>query len=101
MNWAQVNLTSSKLTLAKFNVDSAQNQLSASIVAAEDQATRGQMQRWLATSTEDLVRRAACQLSQWQDWDTGVKMTIESPTAAGRALWVDPLFRKTGGPAPS
>jgi len=96
MNWAQVNLTSSKLTPAKFDVDSAQNQLSASIVAAEDQVTRGQMQRWLATSAEDLVRRVACQLSQWQDWYTGVKLTIQSPTAAAWAIWFDQTFRKTG-----
>ncbi len=96
MNWAQANLTASKLTPAKFNVDSAQNQLSASIVAAEDQVTRGQMQRWLATSTEDLVRRVACQLSQWQDWYTGVKLTIQSPTAAAWAIWFDQTFRKTG-----
>src|SRR5437870_4835102 len=96
MNWAQVNLTSSKLTPAKFDVDSAQNQLSASIVAAEDQVTRGQMQRWLATSAEDLVCRVACQLSQWQDWYTGVKLTIQSPTAAAWAIWFDQIFRKTG-----
>jgi len=96
MNWAQVNLTSSKLTPAKFDVDSAQNQLSASIIAAEDQVTRGQMQRWLATSAEDLVRRVACQLSQWQDWYIGVKLTIQSPTAAAWAIWFDQTFRKTG-----
>ncbi len=96
MNWSQANLTSSKLVSAKFNVDSAQNQLSAALVAAEQQVQTGQMQRWLATSTEDLVRRVACQLSQWQDWYGGVKLTIQSPTAAAWAIWFDQVFRPTG-----
>jgi von Willebrand factor type A domain len=96
INWSQVNLTSSKLTPAKFNVDSAQNQLSAAIDAAEQQVANGQMQRWLATSAEDLIRRVSCQLSQWQDWYGGVKLTIQSPTAAAWAIWFDQTFRPTG-----
>jgi hypothetical protein len=92
---AQVSLTSSKLTPAKSNVDSAQNQLSAAINAAEQQVRNGQMQRWLATSAEDMIRRVACQISEWQDWYEGVKLTIQSPTAAAWAIWFDQLFRTT------
>lgn len=96
LNWGQANLTASKLKLAKFNVDSSLAQLSAAIDQAEQQAARGAMQRWLATSTEDLIRRVACQLSQWQNWYGGVRFTILSPGAAAWAVWFDETFRSTG-----
>ncbi len=95
INWAQANLTTSKLTPAKFNVDSAVAQLAASIDAAEAQVRSGNMQRWLASSTEDLVRRAACSLSQWQDWYTGIKFMLRTPAAAAWAVWFGSAFRPT------
>src|SRR5437667_411164 len=47
LNWGDTNASAGKLSLAKFNVDSAQSQLSAAVTTTNQQVPLGYMQSWL------------------------------------------------------
>jgi len=96
LNWANANASAGKLALAKFNVDSAQSQLSAAVTATNQQVSAGNMQSWLGKSTIDQIFFVACLLDQWTNWYDGITLTIQSPSAAAWALWFTDAFRSTG-----
>src|SRR3989441_5255928 len=96
LNWSEVNASAGKLSLAKFNVDSAQSQLSAAVTATNQQVTLGNMQAWLGKAVNDQIFFVACLLNQWDNWYNGITLTIQSPSAAAWALWFTDAFRTTG-----
>src|SRR2546426_172503 len=95
LNWSEVNASAGKLSLAKFNVDSAQSQLSAAVTATNQQVTLGNMQAWLGKAVNDQIFFVACLLNQWDNWYNGITLTIQSPSAAAWALRVVDSFRTT------
>ncbi len=96
LNWSDANASAGKLSLAKFNVDSAQSQLSAAVTATNQQVTLGNMQAWLGKAVNDQIFFVACLLNQWDNWYNGITLTIQSPSAAAWALWFTDAFRTTG-----
>src|SRR2546425_818124 len=96
LNWGETNASAGKLSLAKFNVDSAQSQLSAAVTATNQQVTLGNMQSWLGKAVNDQIFFVACLLTQWENWYNGITLTIQSPSAAAWALWFVDAFRTTG-----
>src|SRR6266571_2105806 len=96
LNWGDTNASAGKLSLAKFNVDSAQSQLSSAVTATNQQVTLGNMQSWLGKAVNDQIFFVSCLLSQWENWYNGITLTIQSPNAAAWALWFTDAFRPTG-----
>ncbi|HYR81857.1 MAG TPA: vWA domain-containing protein [Thermoplasmata archaeon] len=96
LQWGDVNASAGKLALAKFNVDSAQSQLSAAVTATNQQVAAGNMQAWLGKSINDQIFFVACLLTQWVNWYAGITLTIQSPSAVAWALWFTDAFRPTG-----
>ena len=96
LQWGDVNMTGGKISLANFNVGSAQSQLSAAITATNNQVALGNMQSWLGKSINDQIIFVSCLLSQWVNWYSGITLTIQSPSAAAWALWFADAFRSTG-----
>jgi len=96
LQWGDVNASAGKLALAKFNVDSAQSQLSAAVTATNQQVAAGNMQAWLGKAVNDQIFFVACLLTQWVNWYDGITLTIQSPSAAAWALWFTDAFRSTG-----
>lgn len=96
LQWANTNSSAGKLAQAKFNVDSAQSQLSAAVTATNQQVAAGNMQSWLGKSTNDQIFFVSCLLSQWENWYQGITFTFQSPSAAAWALWFTDAFRATG-----
>ncbi len=96
LQWGDANASAGKLSLAKFNVDSAQSQLSAAVTATNQQVSLGNMQSWLGKSINDQIFFVDCLLDQWVNWYHGITLTIQSPSAAAWALWFTDAFRSTG-----
>src|SRR5437667_150300 len=96
LQWGAVNASAGKLSLAKFNVDSAQSQLSSAITVTNPQVAAGNMQSWLGKSINDQIFFISCLLTQWVNWYDGITLTIQSPSAAAWALWFKDAFRATG-----
>ena len=96
LQWGAVNASAGKLSLAKFNVDSAQSQLSSAITVTNQQVAAGNMQSWLGKSINDQIFFISCLLTQWVNWYDGITLTIQSPSAAAWALWFKDAFRATG-----
>ncbi len=96
LNWGDTNASAGKLSLAKFNVDSAQSQLSAAVTTTNQQVTLGNMQSWLGKAVNDQIFFVSCLLTQWENWYNGITLTIQSPSAAAWALWFADAFRTTG-----
>jgi len=81
---------------AKFDLDRAQARLSAAIAAADDQADRGAMQRWLAVAITDEVLVAACRLDQWRNWYEGVTLDLRSSVPGAWAIWFNDVLTRVG-----
>ncbi len=96
LQWGDANASAGKLSLAKFNVDSAQSQLSSAITVTNQQVAAGNMQSWLGKSINDQIFFISCLLTQWVNWYDGITLTIQSPSAAAWALWFKDAFRATG-----
>ena len=96
LQWGDANASAGKLSLAKFNVDSAQSQLSSAITVTNQQVAAGNMQSWLEKSINDQIFFISCLLTQWVNWYDGITLTIQSPSAAAWALWFKDAFRATG-----
>src|SRR5216117_436373 len=96
LQWGAVNASAGKLSLAKFNVDSAQSQLSSAITVTNQQVAAGNMQSWLGKSINAQIFFISCLLTQWVNWYDGITLTIQSPSAAAWALWFKDAFRATG-----
>ncbi len=96
LQWGDANASAGKLSLAKFNVDSAQSQLSSAITVTNQQVAAGNMQSWLGKSINDQIFFISCLLTQWVNWYDGITLTIQSPSAAAWALWFTDAFRATG-----
>ena len=95
--WAHANATTGMITNAKFNVDSAQAELSTAVQVTEIMRTQGQIQNWLAKQTEDSIAVSGCKLDQWRNWYDGITIRITSPAAAAWANWLNETFRNVGG----
>lgn len=93
---AVVNMSLGNPTGAKFDIDRAQSQLSAAIGVTDTQYNGGNVQRWLANSIKDQISYEACRLQQFQNWYTGITITINSPAAAAWAQWFNQTFSDAG-----
>src|SRR3989449_5955197 len=87
LQWGDVNASAGKLALAKFNVDSAQSQLSAAVTATNQQVAAGNMQACLAKSINDQIFFGTCLVTQWGSRYRASTFAIQSPSAAALALW--------------
>src|SRR2546428_716282 len=96
LNWGETNASAGKLSLAKFNVDSAQSQLSAAVTATNQQVTLGNMQSWLGKAENHPTLFPPCLLHHCANLANGITLTIQSPSAAAWALWFVDAFRTTG-----
>ena len=96
VGWAATNVSSRDYTDAYFNVNRASAQLSGAITAAQQQASAGNMQSWLAQSVHDQVTLESCRLEQWTNWYQGLKLTIISPEASAWAQWFTTYFQSVG-----
>lgn len=81
---------------AKFDLDRAQARLSDAIIAADDQADSGAMQRWLAEEITDDILVAACRLDQWRDWYDGVTLDLRSSFPGAWADWLHEELTRLG-----
>jgi len=96
-SWGYANASAGALTYAKFNVDRAQAQLSATIVEVDNQRNARTMQNWLAQQTKDAILSESCRLGQWTNWYDGITVTIVSPVAPAWVTWFNQTFRELGG----
>ncbi|HEY5538978.1 MAG TPA: vWA domain-containing protein [Thermoplasmata archaeon] len=94
---ADASASSGDYTSAKFDIDRAETQLSAAIAVVNDQLSQGQIQTWLAKSTNDQILASGCRLNQWRSWYDGITLTMKSPMASAWGRWFNETFR-TGGP---
>jgi len=85
---ATTHVNQGDLTAAKFDLDSASARLSDVIAQAQQEATAGTMQKWLADDTTDDMLLQACYLTQWANWYDGVSLEITSQDADAWEAWL-------------
>jgi len=99
IRWADANVSTGKITSAKFNIDSAQSQLSVALQEVANQSALGpaNIQPFLANQTRDDIALVGCQLHQWINWYDGITIRIDSPAAAAWAIWLERTFANVVG----
>lgn len=83
---------------AKFAVDSASAEISAAITGAQQSATDGDMQRWLADSVTDDLLVEGCRLTQWANWYEGVTLEVTGSEPEAWEAWLNRTAAVSGAP---
>jgi von Willebrand factor type A domain len=97
-SWAATNASGKDYVDARFNVEKSKAQLGNAITVAQQQASAGNMQSWMAQSVHDQATLESCRLTQWENWYDGVTVTVISPAAAAWANWFASLMQSLGAP---
>ena len=94
---AQTKQNNGNLTGAKTDLNTASGKLSAAIAAAQQAATNGTMQHFLADATTDNILVIECHLTQWVNWYEGISIEVTSSDANAWGAWLNRTAAASGG----